>query len=264
MTGPATLCILAHQDDEMAMATRIAFEIRAGRSIHCAILTNGATRAASATVRDAESLAVLTRLGVAPANVMFLGSRHGIPDRMLVQSLERSLALLDEHLSAVPIDRIFCMAWEGGHPDHDASHLVALALARRRGLQGNVWEFSLYNGRGTRGPFFRVMTLLATGARRQQRRLALGEAARAAWLPTFYRSQRSTWIGLLPEALLKLVVLRREIMQEATADRVLGRPHEGTLFYERRFGVDYGSWRALADPFIRRHLSRGDQPTGAP
>jgi LmbE family N-acetylglucosaminyl deacetylase len=256
MNGPGTLCVLAHQDDEMAMATRIAFEIRAGRSIHCVVLTDGATRNASALVRDAESLTVLTRLGVAPDNVVFLGSCHGIRDGMLVQSLDRALALLDEHLGVTPIDRIFCMAWEGGHPDHDASHLVALALGRRRGLLDRIWEFSLYNGRGTRGPFFRVMAPLATGARRQQRRLTLSEATRVARLPVCYRSQRSTWLGLFPEAFLKLVILRREIMQEAAADRVRGRPHDGKLFYERRFGVDYRSWRALAEPFITRHLSR--------
>lgn len=256
MKGPVTLCVLAHQDDEMAMATRIAFEARAGRSIHCAVLTNGAAQGAGASVRDAESLTVLTRLGVEPGNVVFLGSRHGIHDGTLVQSLDRALALLDEHLGATPIEQIFCMAWEGGHADHDASHLVALALGRRRGVLGNIWQFSLYNGRGTRGPFFRVMAPLDTGAPRRTRRLTLGEAARVARLPACYRSQRSTWLGLFPEAFLKLVILRREIMQEAAADRVLGPPHEGKLFYERRFGVDYGSWRALAEPFITRHLSR--------
>src|SRR2546427_7945707 len=130
----------------MAMATRIVFETRAGRPVYCAILTNGAARGVSPTVRDAESLTVLTSLGVRPEAIWFLGSLHGIRDSALVRSLDRSLALLEERLGATPIDQVFCLAWEGGHVDHDASHLVALALARRHGLLGRIWQFSLYNG----------------------------------------------------------------------------------------------------------------------
>jgi hypothetical protein len=87
-----------------------------------------------------------------------------------------------------------------------------------------------------------------------KRRIALRDGVRIALLARRYRSQRSTWLGLLPEAFVKLVLLRREVMQEATPEAVLRRPHPGKLFYERRFGVDYESWRALAEPFIRRHV----------
>ena len=249
-----TLCVLAHQDDEMAMATRIAFETRAGRSIHCVILTNGVAWGKSAPLRDAESLAVLTKLGVPPDAIGFLGSRHEIQDGALVRCLDHALALVEEHLGSTPIDQIFCLAWEGGHPDHDASHLIALALARRRRLLGRIWQFPFYNGKGVPGGLFRVMAPVdrRTGLRR---RIALRDGARTALLSLLYRSQRSTWLALLPEALVKLVILRREIMQEATPEAVVRKPHAGKLFYERRFGMDYESWRALAEPFIRRYVS---------
>ena len=53
----------------MAMATRIAFETRAGRAVRCVFLTNGAARGVSPAVRDAESVVVLARLGVPKTTV---------------------------------------------------------------------------------------------------------------------------------------------------------------------------------------------------
>ena len=245
----------------MAMATRVAFEVRAGRPVRCVILTNGAAGGASPAVRDAETLAALTRLGVRPEAVSFLGSRDEVQDGALVCSLDRSLAGVQDDLGFASIEQIFCLAWEGGHPDHDASHLVALALARERGLLGRVWQFSFYNGRGTLGGLFRVMSPV-NGSGSRRRRISLGDGARVALLARFYRSQRSTWMGLLPEALVKLVILRREVMQEARPEAVLGRPHAGKLFYERRFGVDYESWRACADPFIRGRVAPSSGVSG--
>lgn len=237
----------------MAMATRIALETGAGRPVRCVVLTDGTAGGVRSAVRDAESLAALTRLGVRRNDVCFLGSRHAIADGALVGSLDRSLELLEEHLGSAPIEQVFCLAWEGGHPDHDASHLVALALARRRGLLERVWQFPLYQGKGTPGGFFRVMTPLDERPCRR-RRISLGDALRVARLPLLYRSQRLTWLGLFPEAFARLVLLRREVMQQASPEAVRRKPHDGKLFFERRFGVTYESWRALAEPFITRHV----------
>ena len=236
------------------MATRIRFESRAGHSVYCAMLTNGSGYGASSTVRDAESLTVLTKLGVSADRVFFLGSRHAIADRKLVYSLEHCLELLEKQLSLAVIDQIFCLAWEGGHPDHDASHLLALAFARQRGLLQQTWQFSLYHGRGMPGGLFRVMTPLAPPKTWQRRRITLREAVAISLLIRHYRSQRSSWVGLLPEAMLRLVAFRREVMQRVSCEAVLARPHEGALLYERRFGVDYNTWRGAAEPFIRRHI----------
>ena len=251
----------------MAMATRIVFETRAGRAVQCVILTNGSAYGANPAVRDAESLVALTKLGVRPDAICFLGSRHGIEDLALVRSLDHSFGLLKEHLRSAQIDQIFCLAFEGGHPDHDASHLVALALARERRLLNNIWQFPMYNGRGTPGQLFRVMTPVDSRGG-LKRRISLRDGLRIALLSSLYRSQRSTWLGLLPEALVKLVFLRREIMQRAKREAAMRKPHAGKLFYERRFGVAYESWWALAEQFIRQHvaLEAGtlDEPSGDP
>jgi hypothetical protein len=70
-----------------------------------------------------------------------------------------------------------------------------------------------------------------------------------------YRTQRTSWLGLAPGAFLKLVLQRREFVREAKASNCCLRPHEGSLFYERRFGDRYESFEALAQPFIKRRIN---------
>lgn len=235
------------------MATRIAFETGAGRPVRCVVLTDGAARGTSSATRDRESLAVLGRLGVLPHAIDFLGGRHGIKDGTLVRHLDLSLMLLNTHAGSASVDQIFCLAWEGGHPDHDAAHLVALAFARERQLLDRIWQFPLYHGKGMPRGLFRVMSRLDRSGY-IERRIPARDAARIVRLPFLYRSQHATWVGLFPEAFAKLALLRREIMRAATAEAVRQRPHAGTLFYERRYGIGYDSWRTLAEPFIRRRV----------
>ena len=54
-------------------------------------------------------------------------------------------------------DEVYLPAWEGGHQDHDAGHLLGLSLAAP-GLR--LRQFPLYQGAGLPGPFFRVMAPL--------------------------------------------------------------------------------------------------------
>ena len=210
------LFVLAHQDDELAAATRILHLVRAGTIVHCAYLTNGGV---SSKARDAESRAALATLGV--RNAHFLGSAHGIPDGVLIEHADAALALLERAMNGIALDEIYTLAWEGGHQDHDAAHLIAVAFAARRNLLERTWEFPLYHGHRSR--FFRVLSPLANGRAWTRRALALRDGLASALLCRFYTSQRKTWMGLLPEALLKLVVLRRECLRLVDVDHVQGR-----------------------------------------
>ncbi len=234
------LFVFAHQDDEIAMAARIAHVLRSGGSVSCVYLTDGEGRGAASHVRDEESRRVLTHLGVDLGRVHFLGSRAGIPDGRLVEHLGRALDLLE---GAVPerVDEVYCLAWEGGHQDHDASHLVAVAFARRRRIVERCFELPLYHGYDTLAP-------LRAGAPWTKRRIRFSEGLRIALLCRFYRSQRRTWMGLLPGALVYLIVRRCEWSRRVDAARLTERPYAATLFYERRFGV---SWEEFA------HHARG-------
>lgn len=248
---PHALFVFAHQDDEIAAATRIAFHVRRGWSVSCAYLTDGEGRKASSRERDEESRRVLAALGVALDRVHFLGSEHRIPDGGLAAHLDRALALLESRVTE-GVDELVCLAWEGGHHDHDAAHLVAAAFAIRRGIVERTRELPLYHGYRMRGPFFQTLAPLRAGRPWEARRITAREGLRVVALCRFYRSQRKTWLGLLPSAILRLVCERKEWTRPIDIARLPEKPHEGVLFYERRFGASWESLERNAREFLAR------------
>lgn len=229
------LFVFAHQDDEVAAATRILLARREGHHVICVYLTDGARRVPAAT-RIAESRRALTRLGVTDIHFATF------PDGDLPDHGRDALAYLE---SCVPrADEVWTMAWEGGHQDHDASHVIALAYAKRRGV--SCREVPLYNGHRSPRRLFRVMHPVGDGW--TKRRIPLRDGLRVVALLPMYRSQRKTWLGLFPESLLKLVVVRHEYVRDADPRRLTSRPHDGSLFYERRFRYPWERFtRAMAE-----------------
>jgi LmbE family N-acetylglucosaminyl deacetylase len=219
------LYVFAHQDDEVAIAPRIARDVAAGARVVCAFLTDGGAPA----VRDAESRAVLAELGV--RDVIFVG----FPERELVEHLEEAYHALEE----IDADEIITLAWEGGHQDHDAAHLVALALATKRGVR--CLEFPLYRG------YFRVLSPLRGGERR---RLSAREVVLRVVLSWRYPSQRRSWLWLGWWLWLRW----SEVVREASVERVLHPPHEGRLLYERRFRFPRERFFAAARTFIEQRI----------
>lgn len=257
------LFIFAHQDDEIAAASRIAWTLGRGCTVSCVFLTDGEGGRATAAQRDAESRVVLARLGVETARVHFLGSEHALPDGALVQHLDRALALLDERI-AEPVHEMTCLAWEGGHHDHDASHLVAVAFAMRRGIVERTMELPLYQGYRLPLGIFDTLAPLRVGAPWNGRRITAGEGLRIAALCRFYTTQRKTWLGLLPLALLRMVLGRREWTRPVDPRKLADPPHPGTLFYERRFGVRWVDFARAAAPFVARLQAADATRSGTP
>lgn len=245
------LFVFAHQDDEVAAASRIEFELAEGADVFCAFLTDGGSGVPPG-IRNRESLAVLESLGVRSDRIAFIGSEIPIADGALVEHLEDALEQLRRRMAGVNVERVFCLAWEGGHQDHDAAQLVAAALARERGVLDRCFELPLYNGRGVPGGLFRVFAPLP--GRWERRGLSLAQSLRIAFLGWRYRSQRCSWIGLFPEAFLKLALLRRESFRPVDPARFRERPHSGRLFYERRFRFSYQRFAAAASEFIEAHF----------
>lgn len=238
----------------MAGVSRIVFERERGVSVWCLFLTDGGASNLHG-IRDRESSAVLTSLGVASDQILFLGSQIPIRAGTLVHDLDLALERLEQAMKSTELDRIYCLAWEGGNQDHDASHLVAAAFARRRGMLDRCCELPLYRGWVTRGPFFRVFSPLAPRREWHRRRLTLREGMRFALLPWRYRSQRRSWAGLFPEAFLKLAILRREVFRNVDPARFRQRPHAGALLYERRGRFSYERFARAAAAFLDQHFA---------
>jgi hypothetical protein len=85
-------------------------------------------------------------------------------------------------------------------------------------------------------------------------RLSLAEGIRLALLPLAYPSQWRSCLGLLPGAFLQLALLRRESSKRASLEATRQRPHEGRLFYERRFGVSFSEFLEATEAFRGRYL----------
>lgn len=170
--------------------------------------------------------------------------------------VDLALTLLLKEVESLSIARIYTLAWEGGHADHDATHLVALALARRLQPPHGVWEFSMYNGLGVPGRFFRTMRLLESSASVERERFTLKDAIRYTAACFAYRSQRKTWLGLFWEMSIRRIVLREMIVQEADATRLDRRPHAGRLLYERMSRVTYDDFVTATASFVQREIAR--------
>lgn len=253
----SALFLFAHQDDEYAAAPWIAQERAGGTRIACLYLTDGGNRTAPG-VRDAESRNALRELGIPPESACFLSDANGrIGDGALAREALRGLALVEEWLRHADFaaTRIYAPSYEGGHPDHDAAHLIAAAIAAERGLVAGAWHFSLYNAYRCPRPFFHAFRQLPTAAPARGASLPPAQRRTALLLFRHYPSQWRTWAGLIPGALLERGILRRETVVNFDLARLRSRPHDGPLLYERMFGTTYPQFAQLVAPLAQRLAS---------
>lgn len=147
------LFVFAHQDDETVLAGIIRRILREGSARPTFLWwTNGDGLApgsgmrpeAYARVRIAEATASLRALGGDPADKVDL-ERSEIENYRLLTHLpgggRPAARAIDDFLSeaerveavvrrAAP-DRVFVLAWQGGHPEHDLVHLMTVRAVRR-------------------------------------------------------------------------------------------------------------------------------------
>jgi LmbE family N-acetylglucosaminyl deacetylase len=239
------LFLFAHQDDEFGVYQRILDARRRGLHVACAYLTDGATGGVTAGRRNAESRAVLARLGVDGGDIAFAGEQLGIGDGRLPLHLERAARWVDAWLGGFDdIDALHVTAWEGGHHDHDALHALAVLLAERRGLLERTWQYSLYQADGLPGPLFRVLAPLPQNGAPQAWTIPWRDRRSFLRHCLSYPSQRVTWTGLFPFVLLHYLVHGVQTLQPVALERLRERPHAGALYYEKR---KFFSWERMRE-----------------
>ncbi len=234
------LLLLAHNDDEYFCSLRISEELQLGNHIFVVYLTHGSLYGADSKTRIAESTKVLTGLGVNPADIFATGYEKNIFDCRLPERIVDGYRSLCALMDTIPIDRIYVMAWEGGHPDHDASHMIGVAFARARNLRQQLYEFPAYNAARKRPGSAGVMRfmngngdILATSLNRMH-------AFRALTLARGYKTQRTTFLALLPGSIVQLLLRGYQAYRRVPENRDYTQPpHPGTLFYERRFRLPF-------------------------
>lgn len=246
----STACFLfAHQDDEFGVLQHIAGYRQRGVRVACAYLTDGQTRRASAARRNAESRAVLARLGVPAADIVFAGEALGIGDARLPFHLAPAHAWIGRWLDACgPVAALHVPAWEGGHHDHDALHALGVSAAQARNMLPRTWQFPLYQSAGLPGPLLRTLAPLPANGPVHACPIPWRDRLRNLRCCLAYPSQPGTWALMFPPVLWHYLARGVESLQPVAPARLHARPHAGALYYEKR---GFFSWpdmeRALAD-----------------
>lgn len=242
MRNDAPLVVLfAHPDDEFAVFPWIQKALKDGQPVHCIWMTDGGWGGQSISRRREESEKVLLHIGVAREAMHFLGEQDSIPDGHLHQSMDRARETLHAALQNLPKNAWWLIpAWEGGHQDHDACHLLAVETCP---AGTPFFQYPLYNGSGLLGPLFRTMSPLRSNGPIYD--LPIGWKHRVLY-PLYclgYRSQWKSFVGLLPFYVLRMFQRRPFRIQPVEPTATRRRPHAGKLLYERRGGPSWEEFR---------------------
>ncbi|MER3497085.1 MAG: hypothetical protein C4320_10250, partial [Armatimonadota bacterium] len=132
--GRRVLAALTHPDDEIAMCVLLRRISRQGGELFLSW-----THSTDIRRREAEGFA--DRMNV-PADRRFF---HGAPDGGTAEAMPDLLPRFDRMMQAAKPDRVLVGAFEQGHLDHDATHVLV-----RRSFRGPVYEVPFYHSYLTR------------------------------------------------------------------------------------------------------------------
>ena len=245
-----TLFVFAHQDDESGCFHEIHRLVNRGDSVWVVYLTSGTFDGSLSRARNAESIVVLGKIGVPKENILFLGTRSAIPDGRLCKNLEVALQSLIDLTKEIGVpSNLYFHAWEGGHQDHDAVHLVGIALAKHLGILDQCYQFPFYTGVNLPAFFFRMFICLPENGEPVFARISWKQRIKFITFCFFYSSQIKTWLGLFPFFLIHYLFNGTQALQRTSADRIHLPPHAGVLLYERRGVYSYEEFTQDADRF---------------
>jgi len=182
-------------------------------------------------IRKAESLRYLSTLGIEQDAVTFVYEDIPVRDARMIESFSDLHRYLSARVQGPGV--VVAPAWEGGHQDHEIAYLLAKRFElENAGLRAKAYY--LYNGDRCPKPLFRVnQALRAQVAGEETKRLSRRKALRTCReVFGHYPSQKTTWLGLSPLYLAKLMKDPGQALYTCRPEVGFSRPHSGSLHYE--------------------------------
>jgi LmbE family N-acetylglucosaminyl deacetylase len=235
-TPRRTALVVAHPDDETIAAgaslrllpNLLLVHVTDGapRAMHDAARLGFETPAHYAAAREAELQSVLALAGVNPARI-----RLEVPDQEASHHMPVIAAQLREAFEAHGIEAIITHAYEGGHPDHDATALAVHCAANGR----PIIEFAGYHA----GPDAEMtVQRFLPGPPETRIQLDPEEAANKQAMLDCFQTQ---------SGILDLFGASVERFRPAPEYDFTEPPHEGRLNYENwHWPITGRDWRNLA------------------
>lgn len=249
------LFIFAHQDDEFGVFWEIKKLIASGESVVVVYLTSGTIDGSLSSVRNQESKKVLSTLGVDEKNIIFLGGDEGIPDGDLCSHLDEVYEkLIDNLKNLARPSKIYALAWEGGHQDHDAAHAVALALAKKHNILHNTYQFPLYSGQHTRWVFFQLFVENELNGPAIRSKIPFKDRLIFLTYIFHYPSQIKTWLFLYPFLIAHYFFSGQQILHPVSVRRLAKKPYPGVMLYERREVYAHEKVKRYIDDFYKKYF----------
>ena len=251
------LVLAAHPDDETIGASAILGRIPGASVVY---LTDGApndpqfrsphvsgSRELYACVRAEEAASALSFVDVPPERILFLSGVDQEAILRLAELVEEFVPVIKEFKPSM----IITHPYEGGHPDHDTTALVAsisAQIVRQSSNAPDILEMTSYHSaHGTRvaGQFLNSAPLLAGNIEPAVcLRLSHEERTRKARMLSCYVSQ---W------HVLSDFPLEPEQLRPAPVYDFTKPPHAGQLWYESlRWPLNGARWRELAGQVLAR------------
>jgi LmbE family N-acetylglucosaminyl deacetylase len=237
--------LFAHPDDDAFISGTMRTLVQNGAKVHGVWLTSG-DRFGKASARENELFRAVKHVGLEPAQVHLLR----LPDLGLVREMDRAADTVTRLLHDVQPEIVFCNAFEGGHPDHDAVNFLTYEGCLRSNVQARLYEFPLYSGAGRR-VHFRWLINSFPKDDSAVLRTNLSESAYRCRIRVL-QSYPSQWMFMFPLRLASSRSRMRTIGEPYRScpperDHTIP-PHPGQLNYERWFNsfmkIGFNDFRA--------------------
>jgi N-acetylglucosamine malate deacetylase 2 len=223
-----TLVLIAHPDDECIAFGALLQRMREpvvvfasnGSPVDPYFWSQHGSRQNYAALRQREALASMSAVGV--KDVIFLADLPGgepLVDQELFQHLWSAFDLLADIVRRRMTTALLTLAYEGGHPDHDACSFLAAQLAKLSGLP--CWEAPLYHRDPDGGGTFQQF--VTPSGQEVEIRPTPDEEERKLHMCRAYSSQGD---------FLSRFDVKREIVRPQLAYDYTHPPHAGKTNYE--------------------------------